>query len=110
MFSGLIEELAIVEAVRAHQVGRSARSLHLIIKAPLVSKDTKIGDSIAVSGCCLTVVKKERSLLHFDVGSETLACTNFGRLEKASPVNLERALKLGDRLGGHLVTGHVDGI
>src|SRR4029079_9428973 len=60
--------------------------------------------------CCLTILKKERSLLHFDVGSETLNCTTFSRLKKGSPVNLERSVKLGERLGGHLVTGHVDGV
>jgi len=110
MFSGLVEELATVEVARFHKLGRAVRSLHLAVKAPLVAKDAKLGDSICVSGCCLTVVKKERSLLHFDAGSETLACTSFERLKKGSAVNLERSLKLGHRLGGHLVTGHVDGV
>ena len=110
MFTGLVEELATVEAARHHTAGRRIQSLHLTVKAPLVSKDAKIGDSIAVSGCCLTLVKKERNLLHFDVGSETLNCTNFGRLKKGARVNLERSLKLGDRLGGHLVSGHIDGV
>ena len=110
MFTGLVEELANVEAARQTASGRRIESLKLAVKAPLVAKDANVGDSIAVSGCCLTIVKKERSLLHFDVGSETLSCTNFSRLEKGSAVNLERSLKLGDRLGGHLVTGHVDGV
>src|SRR5438874_2342161 len=110
MFTGLVEELATVEAARQTASGRRIQSLKLAVKAPLVAKDANVGDSIAVSGCCLTLVKKERRLLHFDVGSETLSCTNFGRLEKGSAVNLERSLKLGDRLGGHLVTGHVDGV
>jgi len=110
MFTGLIEELATVDAARQSGAVRRVQFLKLAVKAPLVAKDAKIGDSIAVSGCCLTIVKKERSLLHFDVGSETLSCTNFGRLKKGSAVNLERSLKLGDRLGGHLVTGHVDGV
>src|SRR5205814_6343303 len=84
-------------------------ALHLVIKAPLVAKGVKKGDSIAVSGCCLTVVKKSRNLLAFDAGSETLSRTSFDRLKKGSRVNLERSVKLGDRLGGHLVTGHIDG-
>ena len=110
MFTGLVEELATVEAARHAAPSRRAQSLKLVVKATIVAKDAKLGDSIAVSGCCLTIVKKERSLLHFDVGSETLTCTTFARLKKGSPVNLERSLKLGDRLGGHLVTGHVDGL
>ena len=70
-----------------------------------------LGDSIAVNGCCLTVVEFSRSAqtCSFDAGSETLSRTNLGRLKSGSPVNLERSLKLGDRLGGHLVTGHIDG-
>jgi riboflavin synthase len=110
MFTGLVEELATVEAARHAAAGRRTQSLKLAVKAPLVAKDAKVGDSIAVSGCCLTIVKKERNVLHFDVGSETLSCTHFARLKKGSAVNLERSLQLGDRLGGHLVTGHVDGL
>src|SRR4051794_9578751 len=110
MFTGLVEELATVEAARQLAGGRRVQTLKLAVKAPLVANDADVGDSIAVSGCCLTIVKKERNLLHFDVGSETLSCTNFSRLKKGSRVNLERSLKLGDRLGGHLVTGHVDGV
>ncbi|MCI0359178.1 MAG: riboflavin synthase, partial [Planctomycetaceae bacterium] len=67
-----------------------------------------VGDSIAVNGCCLTVVKNERGVLTFDAGEETLSRTNFSRLEKGSRVNLERSLAMGERLGGHLVTGHID--
>ncbi len=110
MFTGLVEELAAVEAARQISAAGRIQALKLAVKAPTVAKDAKDGDSIAVSGCCLTIVKKERNLLHFDVGSESLSCTNFSRLKKGSRVNLERSLKLGDRLGGHLVTGHVDGV
>jgi len=109
MFTGLVEELAIVEEARRTGDRRRGYALHLVIKAPLVAKHAKVGDSIAVSGCCLTVLKKSRSLLSFDAGSETLSRTNFDRLYMGSRVNLERSLELGDRLGGHLVTGHVDG-
>lgn len=109
MFTGLVEELAVVHDSSRTGDRRRGLALRLIVKAPLVSKDAKVGDSIAVNGCCLTVVKKDRQLLAFDAGSETLSRTNFDRLEKGHRVNLERSLVLGDRLGGHLVTGHIDG-
>jgi riboflavin synthase len=110
MFTGLVEELAIVaEAIRSGDP-RNGASLHLAVRAPIVSAGAKIGDSIAVSGCCLTLVKNSNSLLEFDAGSETLSRTNFDRLQAGSGVNLERSLELGHRLGGHLVTGHIDGL
>src|SRR5262245_54431576 len=110
MFTGLVEELAAVERVDRTGSRRRGFAIHLVVKAPLVAKDTKIGDSIAVSGCCLTVVKKTRNLLAFDAGSETLSRTTFDRLRAGDKVNLERSLRLNERLGGHLVTGHVDGL
>jgi riboflavin synthase len=109
MFTGLVEELATIHEARRTGDRRRGFALHLVIKAPLVAKDAKVGDSIAVNGCCLTVVKKNRSLLAFDAGSETLHRTSFDRLRKGDQVNLERSLVLGDRLGGHLVSGHIDG-
>jgi riboflavin synthase len=109
MFTGLVEELGIVDQVRRAGNHRRGYAIHFVVKAPTVAKDTKVGDSIAVNGCCLTVVKKQRQLLSFDAGSETLSRTNFERLQKGDHVNLERAAALGDRLGGHLVTGHIDG-
>jgi riboflavin synthase len=106
MFTGLVEELGtIVEVARQ---GRKSKALRLTLKAPLVSRDARIGDSIAINGCCLTVVKKTKSLLAFEAGDETLSRTNLGRLEAGSRVNLERSLALGERLGGHLVAGHID--
>lgn len=110
MFTGLVEEMGEAAEVRYSRSGRSLRAMRLTIKAPLVSKDTKVGDSIAVNGCCLTVVKKARSLLSFEAGSETLSRTAFSRLQKGDALNLERAMKLDERLGGHLVTGHIDGL
>jgi riboflavin synthase len=110
MFTGLVEELGVVENVVRHGSRSSDASVHLVIKAPHVGQDALIGDSIAINGCCLTVVKRNRSLLGFDAGSETLSRTNLGRLDEGSPVNLERSLKIGDRLGGHLVTGHIDAV
>ena len=110
MFTGLVEELATVNEVKGEGKRGNPSAIRLTIRAPLVAKDAKIGDSIAVNGCCLTVVVKNRSLLAFDAGSETLSRTNFGRLKAGSQVNLERSLQLGDRLGGHLVTGHIDSL
>src|SRR5205823_6363284 len=109
-FTGLVEEIAEVADVRYTRSGRSLRSMRLTVKAPLVAKDAKVGDSIAVSGCCLTVVKKSRNLLSFEAGSETLSRTSFGRLQKEGGLNIERAMKLDERLGGHLVTVHIDGL
>jgi riboflavin synthase len=106
MFTGLVEELGTVAKV-ARQ-GRKSPTLLLTVQAPLAAKDAKIGDSIAINGCCLTVVKKTRNLLSFEAGEETLSRTNLSRLKSGSRVNLERSLAVGDRLGGHLVAGHVD--
>jgi len=103
MFTGLVEELGTIQAVKS--VGPGIR---LVVKSALVGKDAALGDSIAVNGCCLTVVKNDRGNLTFEAGEETLNRTNFARLETGSKVNLERSLKMGDRLGGHHVTGHID--
>jgi riboflavin synthase len=84
--------------------------LRLIIDAPLDFSDVAIGDSIAVSGCCLTVVARDHGTLAFDVSNETLSLTTLGALREGDAVNLEKALRLSDRLGGHLVSGHVDGL
>ncbi len=72
--------------------------------------DTALGDSIAVNGCCLTVVERDCESFHADVSNETLDCTTLGSLRPGQRVNLELAMRFGDRVGGHLVTGHVDGI
>src|SRR5688572_22122262 len=87
MFSGLVEEMGVVESVRP--AGPGAR---LALKCSLVAKDACVGDSIAVAGCCLTVVKKQKGLLSFDVGEESLLRTNLRRLKKGDRVNLERSL------------------
>ena len=105
MFTGLIEELGLVRAV-----ARGADSARLSIEAREVLKGIKLGDSIAVNGVCLTVVEFSRGLFAADVMAETLARSNLGRLKPGDRVNLERALALGDRLGGHLVSGHIDGV
>jgi riboflavin synthase len=110
MFTGLVEELAEVAELKRTVAGRRAVAVRIGVLAPKTSVDTKVGDSICVSGCCLTVVSKRGKTLAFDAGSETLSRTHFSRLEAGSAVNLERSLQLGDRLGGHLVTGHVDDV
>ena len=103
MFTGLIEALGTVRTVQPGGAG-----VDLVISAPL-AQDLKVGDSIAVNGACLTVVEQTSVQFRVQAGPETLARTNLGQLAPDDAVNLERALCLGDRLGGHLVQGHVDG-
>lgn len=105
MFTGLVEELGVVRGIT-----RAGEAVRLAVAGKLVAEDAQIGASIAINGCCLTVVAKNGELLEFDAGSETLSRTNLGRLTVGSRVNLERALKVGDRLGGHYVSGHIDGL
>jgi len=105
MFTGLVESLGrVVEAVR------EPPGLRLVVDAATVAADAAIGDSICTSGCCLSVVRLDGSRLTFELGPETLARTTLGGLRAGAAVNLERSLRLSDRLGGHLVTGHVDGL
>ena len=100
MFTGIVEEL-----------GRtlSMDSSRLSISASAIMDGSRIGDSIAVNGACLTIAEIEKDCLSFDVMPETLRRTNLGVLEPGSPVNLERPLTLNARLGGHIMQGHVDG-
>ncbi len=105
MFTGLIEEVGYISAIRAGQ-----NSYQFSIKAKVVLEDVKIGDSICTNGACLTVTKISSQGFTVDVMSETVEKTNFSELKIGSKVNLERALRLSDRLGGHLVSGHIDGI
>jgi riboflavin synthase len=105
VFTGLVEETGNVQRLE-----RRGAAAQLTIRAELVCSDANIGDSISVNGCCLTVVERQGNALSFDVGSETLARTNLGELSENAVVNLERALRVGDRLGGHYVTGHIDGL
>lgn len=105
MFTGIIEELGKVENIQLHPLAAI-----LTIQAQKVLEDTHIGDSIAVNGVCLTVVHLNTQTFSVDIMAETLAKTALSELKPGSPVNLERALQLSTRLGGHLVSGHVDGI
>jgi len=82
----------------------------LIVREPKIASETHVADSISVNGCCLTVVEQQGDTFGFQAGPETLSRTNLGDLKTGSPVNLERALAIGDRLGGHFVSGHIDGV
>jgi riboflavin synthase len=103
MFTGLVEETGELLALE-----RSATGAHLTLRAPLVSTDAQLGDSIAVNGCCLTLTARDGTTLSFDLLGETLDRTNLGALTAGAPVNLERALAAHSRLGGHFVQGHID--
>lgn len=105
MFTGLIECEGVI--TRAE---RTAGGMRLEVYSPEFGRDMAIGDSIAVDGVCLTVVKFIRGAFLTDVSAETLDRTTLGALQPGAKVNLERALRLSDRLGGHLVSGHVDGV
>ena len=105
MFTGIVEELGTVEALDLLD-GDAAR---LRIHGPTVTQDVRHGDSIAVNGCCLTVVETEGGSFTADVMGETLRRTSLGAAELGTPVNLERAVAAHARLGGHIVQGHVDG-
>jgi riboflavin synthase len=105
MFTGLVQSLAVVQSLE--EVGPGVR---LTITDREFALKSEIGDSIAINGCCLTVVKLVGEALSFDAGQETLSRTNLGQLTTGSRVNLEASLTLGDDLGGHLVTGHIDAV
>lgn len=105
MFTGIIEEMGVVKAA-----AKTLQGCRVAILAHTVLDDLNIGDSVTVNGVCVTVVGCDVTAMQADLSPETLAVTTLGLLTAGDPVNLERALRLGDRLGGHLVTGHVDGI
>jgi riboflavin synthase len=109
MFTGIVEETGVVESIR-----ESATAIQLVVRAHICARGTKTGDSIAVNGCCLTVTKISRAArgaqLHFDLLRETWTRTNLQYAQHGSLVNLERPLAANGRLGGHFVTGHIDGV
>lgn len=106
MFSGIVKAVGVI--VESQQLGGDARIIVEAVDFGLV--DTVLGDSISVSGVCLTVVAVESHRVAFDVSVETLSCTTLGMLAAGDGVNLEKALRMGDSLDGHLVSGHVDGV
>lgn len=103
MFTGIVEETGQVVSFTR---GAKAWSLHL--SAQLVASDVKLGDSVAVNGCCLTVVKHDARNLWFDLLEETVRLTSFSELTPGSLVNLERSMLPNSRMGGHFVSGHID--
>ena len=104
MFTGIIEELGVVENLEDQ-----GDAVRLSVRGPLVTVDARLGDSISVNGCCLTVAAREGETFTADVMRETLDKTSLGALEPGARVNLERAVTATTRLGGHIVQGHVDG-
>jgi riboflavin synthase len=105
VFTGIVRELGRVAAVAGGAAG-----LRLEIEAPATAADAAVGDSVAVNGCCLTVVAVDGVRIGFDAVAETLARTSLASLVPGAEVNLEPALRVGDELGGHFVQGHVDGV
>ncbi|MFH1201324.1 MAG: riboflavin synthase [Candidatus Omnitrophota bacterium] len=103
MFTGIIEELGQVK-----RISRQGNNTLLEISAAKAAQDSKIGDSVAVNGACLTVIKNGNSTLTFEVMPQTMKVTNLGFLRVQDKVDLERSLKVGDRLSGHFVLGHID--
>lgn len=105
MFTGIIEEMGAVKAVE-----RTLAGARLGVLASVVMDDLGVGDSISVNGACLTVVSRDNREFTVDVSTETLSVTSLGQVSAGAPVNLERAMKIHQRIGGHLVSGHVDGV
>ena len=105
MFTGLIEEIGEIKLIQ-----KGTKSARITIKAEKILQDIKVGDSVSTNGVCLTVTEFNKDFFSVDVMAETIRNSNLGKLKPGSRVNLERALKLSDRLGGHMVSGHIDGI
>ena len=105
MFTGLVEATGKITSLEPQGPG-----MRLVVDARELAEGVNIGDSIANNGCCLTVIEINNNCLTFEAGPETLAKTSLGTKQAGDAINLERSLQVGDRLGGHLVTGHVDGV
>lgn len=105
MFTGIIIDLGEIAEIRQNSSGA-----RLSLKSQTLTADAKLGDSISINGTCLTVVERRGDILSFDLSHETLRSTNLGQLKRGYRVNLEPALRLDTRLGGHFVTGHIDGV
>lgn len=105
MFTGIVEDIGCVESLLPQE-----NLVRLTVQSVVISKGMVLGESVSVDGVCLTVASVKKNCFAFDVMKETLDKTTLGSLKKGARVNLERALKVGGRFGGHIVTGHVDGV
>src|SRR4051812_26967463 len=105
MFTGLVQSLAEIVDVIAEPPG-----VRLVVREPRIANQSKVGDSISINGCCLTVVAIDDDRMSFQAGDETLSRTNLGELTPGEFVNLEQSLLAGDAIGGHYVTGHIDAV
>ncbi len=105
MFTGLVQSLAKLEILAPEPGG-----VRLVVREPEMAARSALGASIALNGCCLTVVDLGEGSIAFQAGEETLSCTNLGQLKSGDRVNLEASMKMGDEIGGHLVTGHIDAV
>ena len=105
MFTGIVEETGIVQSLEEQD-----EAWRLIVKANIILNDIKLGDSIAINGCCLTVISIDEYLLSFDLLEESINKTSIKDISNGSLVNLERAVMPTSRMGGHIVTGHIDGV
>jgi riboflavin synthase len=105
MFTGLVQSLAKIVDIIAEPPG-----VRLVVREPQIADAAKIGESIAINGCCLTVIEIAGDRLSFQAGQETLSRTNLGELTPGALVNLEQSLRAGDAIGGHYVTGHIDAV
>lgn len=105
MFTGIVEEIGTVRGIQ-----KSQEAMELIITANKILEDINLGDSISINGVCLTVTRYTNQEAHFDVMPETYKATNLHQLQRGSQVNLERAMASGGRFGGHMVSGHIDGV
>lgn len=104
LFTGLVQEIGTVKEVK-----RMADAARVTVECPIISKEAGLGDSIAVNGCCLTATKIDGQTVTFDAMPETMDKTNLKKLVNGDIVNIEQALRADGRLGGHIVTGHIDG-
>ena len=105
MFTGIIEKVCTAKDIR-----RNASNMEISIDLSDLAEDVKLGDSVAINGTCLTAVKIQNNIITFELSSETIAKSSLANLKPNQKVNAERAMKLNDRLGGHIVQGHIDGI
>jgi riboflavin synthase len=105
MFSGIVEGIGIIR-----EIGKVGESARIAVQPHFDMEETRKGESISVNGVCLTLVDTSKDLLAFDISPETILRTTFSILKVGHKVNLERSLRLSDRLGGHLVMGHIDGV